>query len=418
MLDINETTDPISVLRCDIGNETYALDMAWIHTIQRIDQLQFYKDAETFSTGEQKPRSYNGKTPVGWIPSSDGRIPVFSLADRIGRSSTFAPHVMETGRGSGSHRIIVLKPPVETRRSQGIDDDRAWALLVDRVSQTVQVPSRCLLDLPSVVINPDKEYFRGLIHLEDESFLLIELENLDPETTKDVSSTGNANDRAVLSEPMRPRSNLDVRRERALSDQVLEHSGQGQIILFSLDVKEENGRDISFGLSISQVPEILEPPSMISVPASPDYVTGLLVWRGLPVPVIDLVLRMNLEKFVARSDHADKRLVVVRDKGLESSNSGSSNPERDMRHGKRVTDHGVLAAFLIQPSVQILNLPITNSACSRSIPVCESMNRGMVELEDETLIIPDLGAVLDPQISNEREATDRRAREAVGQNVR
>lgn len=408
MLDINEAFDPISVLRCDIGDETYALDMAWIHTIQRTDQLQFYKDAETFSTGEQKPRSANGKAPVGWIPSSDGKIPVFSLADRIGRSSTFSPHVMPTSGGPGSHRVIVLKPPAEIRRSPGKGDDRVWALLVDGVSQMVQVPSNCLLDLPPVVINPDEEYFRGLVHLEDESFLLIELEKLHPEATQDSASKGNANDRAVLSEPMRPMANLDVRRERVRSDHVIEHSGQGQIIHFSLEVRQENGKDISFGLSITQVPEILEPLPMISVPAAPDYVIGLLVWRGLPVPVIDLVLRMNMEKIVARSDRADTRLIVVRDKGYDS---GSSKSERDMGNGKRKTDRGVLAAFLIQPSVQILNLPINNTACSRSIPVAASMNRGMVELEDETLIIPDLRAVLDPRISNERQATDRHTRE-------
>ena len=37
MLNPTRTTDTLRLIRCNIGHETYGLDMSWVRSIQRLD---------------------------------------------------------------------------------------------------------------------------------------------------------------------------------------------------------------------------------------------------------------------------------------------------------------------------------------------------------------------------------------------
>jgi hypothetical protein len=82
MLDQTKTTDPLRLLRCDIADETYGLDMLWVRSIQRTDRLR--RESPSTSPPDRLVES-SGRDPVGWVPGSEGdKIPVFSLASQLG----------------------------------------------------------------------------------------------------------------------------------------------------------------------------------------------------------------------------------------------------------------------------------------------------------------------------------------------
>ena len=128
-----------------------------------------------------------------------------------------------------------------------------------------------------------------------------------------------------------------------------------------------NERPLVFGLSITQVLEILEPLSVIAVPVSPPYVLGLVNWRNRPVPVIDLNIRLGIG---LPSFDENSRLLIA-----------------------RTSFDGELVGFHIKPNVTVQSLPIPNQACSRDLPLDKVWTRGVFELGSETLVVPDMDMV-------------------------
>ena len=91
MLNPTRTTDTLRLIRCNIGHETYGLDMSWVRSIQRLDRLLINPEMGVDEAGF-----------VGWLPGNEGDIPVFNMAGRLG-----AP--LPAGGGySSQQRIIVF----------------------------------------------------------------------------------------------------------------------------------------------------------------------------------------------------------------------------------------------------------------------------------------------------------------------
>jgi chemotaxis signal transduction protein len=376
MLNQTKTTETLRLIRCDIADETYGLDMSWVHSIQRTDRLRRNPEVEGPSTVGQASISAEVHSPVGWLPGTEGDIPVFNLASQL-RCPSLPPLSTEEESGA-SQRIVVLNPspsPPQAGESKG---GRPWGLLVDRVSQVIQVPSNHVFPLPPVVINPSADYFKGLIKLDEELILFLSPERLHPDASLNTSR------------PVREATSLIPSIKSPTASAGGQRRSYGQIVVFSITEPHPGEQALSFGLSISQVPEILEPLPMIPIPTAPAFVLGLVNWRDWPVPVIDLADRLGFAAEANLTANERIRLIIARDRGRVLPAPSAV----EGRSSKGGANQGTLVGFLARPAIRVLRLPIAHQPCSRTLPLDQALTRCIVELESETLVIPDIRGIL------------------------
>lgn len=349
-------------IRCAVGDKTYGLEMAWIRTIQRVDQLQRASEKGAGNAGF-----------VGWLPGRHEKIPVFSLARRMGYSN--APV-----RSTASQRIIVLPSP--TQPTAAITDDKhLWALLVDQVSQVDQAPVSQFDPLPPLVTQPKINYFEGAVRLEEEVVLLLSPEWLHPDASLYVEGRYQLETQlGFLTAPRlaRPRLRPDLDRPNGVQTQ---QNGQSlpvkglddqtrRIMIFSTPSSRRE-RDLLYALSAKQIYEILQPLPLTPVPAAPFFVLGLANWRNRLVPVIDLDACLGLTPQATLATPERMWLIIAHGAGQQT-----------------------LVGFLAQPGIRIVRLPVAHQACPRTISLHQKLVRGIVEVENETLVLPDLENIL------------------------
>lgn len=317
-------TDTVRVLLCEVGDTKYALDMKCVNSVLREEHIYWNTD---------------GNLPDGWIHTKAEQFPVYSLAGRLG----FAVNKSET-----LQRVLVLTT------AQG-----NWGLLVDNVSQVTQINAEQIAQMPSVIKNAGT-YFDGLVRQEENFVLLLSPERLHPEAQL-------ISDYSQHTETLEKKASLPSNEEKI--------SGRGRLLLFSLiEGTHSNERSVFFGLSVTQVLEVLNSLPLIPVPKSPAFVRGLVNWHNRPVPVIDLAARFGLPSL---SDESATRLLICRDIDKEN-----------------------LLGFQIQPSVRMLSLPVPHSLSHRELPINKSLCKAVVELRNETLIIPDAQQIFSMHIHN------------------
>ena len=380
MLNRTKTTETLHVILCDITDETYGLDMSWVHSIQRTDRLRRNPKVEGPSMVGQASISAEVHSPVGWLPGTESDVPVFNLASQFRRPSL--PPLSTEEESGASQRIVVLNPSPSPPQAEGGKGGRSWGLLVDRVSQVTQVPSNHVVPLPPIVINPSADYFKGVIKLDEELILFLAPERLHPDASLSAGR------------PVREATSPSPGFIPGIKSPTASAGGQrrsyGQIVVFSIAKPHPGERALSFGLSISQVPEILEPLPMVLIPTAPAFVLGLVNWRDWPVTVIDLAGRLGFAEEANLTSNERNRLIIARDKGhvlpVPSAVEGSSP--------KGGTNQGTLVGFLVRPAIRVLRLPIAHQPCSRTLPLDQALTRCIVELESETLVIPDIGCIL------------------------
>jgi len=361
MLHQDETNESLRFIRCGIGEEAYGLEMSWVRSIQRTDRLRRNLEKAGSPIGHRRdPAALPGDRPVGWLPANEGDIPVFSLASRLGRPF-LSSLPAEGGRGN-SQRIVVLNPPQLSPQMGMWEGICPWALLVDRVSQVSQVQPDQMMPLPPIPVSPYADYFECVIKVNERLILLLSPERLHPEAFADVRAKKvdeTANPAAVPgTSPSEPNS-------------IGPHHSHGQIVVFQVTEPHPTERVTSFGLSISQVREIAESPPIIPIPGAPASVSGLVDWRGLPVPIIDIAERLGLAQ--APADRRT-RLVIARD--------------------RETSGKGALVGLISQPAIRLLRLPVAHLPSKRALHLDPALTRGVFELESETLVIPDIQGIL------------------------
>ncbi len=359
-----QTTDTLRLIQCTVGDETYGLDMSWVRNIQRADRLRLITQAEDDTAGF-----------IGWLPGPKSDIPVFSLANRLGQLTLPA-------KNEALQRIIVLPspiPPSDTKH-QG---EQLWALLVDHVSQVIQISREHFYSLPSIVTNPVTNYFEGIIRLEENLILLLSPAWLHPQTVSDsegvthIMTDHNIAGHNMASDPQTPAadqsgaenpepvlSTVAKQAEIELSNAQNLKSSVGRIMVFSTSQEEQA---LSFGLSITQIPEVLRPLPLTPVPTAPSFVLGLINWRDRPVPVIDLAARLGLESATKPVTNGHTRLLIARG-----------------------ADQNTFVGFSIQAGVQVLRLPLAHQPASRILPLDQTLVKGAVNIEGKTLVLPDI----------------------------
>ncbi len=345
----NQTADTLRLIQCTVGDETYGLDMSWVRNIQRADRLRPVLEAEADNTAGL----------VGWLPGHQSNIPVFSLAKRLGTPALAV-------KGGALQRIIVLPSPTPPSgpKDQG---EQLWALLVDHVSQVIQVPTDRFYPLPPVVANPVTNYFEGIIRLEETLILLISPAWLHPDTASNISHSQTTDSESqILTE--KPEFGFKEPESKNPKPEIQNlKSSTGRIMIFSTPHPEPHDQILSFGLSLTQVPEILRSRPLIPVPAAPLFVLGLINWRDRPVPVIDLEARLGLTSQTPPLVNGYSRLMIARE---------------------------TFVGFPIESGVQALRLPLAHQPSSQTLALDQNLVKGMVDIEGATLVLPDIQEIL------------------------
>jgi purine-binding chemotaxis protein CheW len=334
--------------------------MSWVRNIQRTDRLRRNLEKAGSPIGHRgDPVAPPGDKPVGWLPGNEGDIPVFSLASRLGRPF---PSLLPAEGGHGnSQRIVVLNPPHPSPQVGVWEGMHPWALLVDRVSQVSQVQADHMMPLPPIPVSPHADYFRCVIKVDERLILLLSPERLHPKALADVSTQAD--------ETTNPAAVPGT--SRSEPDSIGPHHSHGQIVVFQVTEPHPTERATSFGLSISQVREIAESPPIIPIPGAPASVSGLVDWRGLPVPIIDIAERLGLAQ--APADRKT-RLVIARD--------------------RETSGKGALVGLTSRPAIRLLRLPVAHLPSKRPLHLDPALTRGIFELGSETLVIPDIQGIL------------------------
>ena len=365
-----KSTDTLHIVRCSIGPEVYGLDTSWVLSIQRVDRLRRVSAKGAGNTGF-----------VGWLSSRPSDIPVFSLTTRLGQEESISL------QKDLLQRIIILPAPAPAGQNKN-KEDHLWALLVDQVSPVFEISGERFHPLPAMTINPKRNYFEGVIRTDKGLLLFLSPEWLHPDTSlyidgviekphsleaqlnahlkqveADQQKSPSKNERAVveISQPQ------DIR----TSNGKVTRSKQGRLVTFVTDNLQVNGFPMIYGLSITQVVEVLYPLPLIPVPAAPEYVLGLVNWRNRVVPIIDLNARLGLVSTDAVTLTNPSRLIIVR--GLNDNE---------------------LVGFFIQPTMRTVELPIPHRPLTQDVAVDPSGVWGIFQLNEETLIVPNIQDIL------------------------
>ena len=305
------------LIRCSIGTQTCCLELALVQSVQRAELMQ---------------PNLSEAGPIGWLPGKNqSSIPVWRLATRLGLPA-------DPGQ-TGS--IMVLH-----------HNRHPWALMVDRIMGILDVPADTILPVPEIIDRATEHVFRGIVRVEQELILYVEPERLHPEAVNPLPGVTTRQ----ISPPSKTSATSPASKQK-----------KGQILLFSVGTESPFEYPITFGLSITQVAEILDRPALTRIPMAPKHILGLVNWRNQPVPAIDLGQLFGLG---AALFEENTRLLIAQT-GVE----------------------GEFIALPIQPSVKVQSLPLPYQPSRKEIPLNTTLAKGIFTFRNETLVIPDMNAV-------------------------
>lgn len=361
MASETDQTGIVRVIYLYAADDVVGLEMSWVKSVERTDNFRY-------DEGE--------KERVGWVSVTGRDTPVYSLTKLFHR-----PLATKTLTKGGSGRIVVLES------NMGV-----WGLMVDRVSQVTILSATNIHELPSVTLCKTSDMFEGIIMTGDELLLYLAPEKLRPDANNrgkkknkitakkeggvHIPSLPDLRRESAKDNPApltRRRVSRDRRSTRRGEDDPDERRsiGYGQVVIFSFTKPKENERPIVFGLSMRQVAEVLGEATIIPVPGAPSFVQGVTNWHGKPTPIILMNELLGLD---VSFDDENIRYIVARDRIGDSK--------------------GGLLAFPVLEDMRTLDLPIESEPASEILPINYRYIRGVVELADETLVVPDIGGIL------------------------
>jgi chemotaxis signal transduction protein len=338
MLNHPANTVSVRLVCCTVGEETYCLDQPSLLSIERADFLQLNPGSDA---------------PAGWLLGGRDETPVYSLAASIEK-----PHLQ---RHTANSRVVM------------INAEPRWGLLVDSVSRLVETSSSDLLPLPAICQDPALGLFAGAVKNGARLMLL-----LDPARLRRDKATRQES-QPFLPTQSEPESGDDFgpaafERRNGLTTNwpagtFARESPDSihKILLFSTGSSEATGRPILFGLSVRQVLQIADPAPVTPVPAAPSHVTGIFNWHEHAVPLLDVDYCAGLPS--ASSDPRN-RILIVR------------------------APAGGLAGFRVRPGVRVEQVPLPGKSCVPNRQFHNRMVKGLFDLSDQMLIVPDVEAMI------------------------
>ena len=211
-----------------------------------------------------------------------------------------APHVL----GVMTLRERVL-PLVALRRifglpAQGVDErsrvvvlavgDTFVGVVTDSVNEVLRVARSTVDPMPSLLADTSRKGEISQLCQLDGGKRIVSI--IDAEKLFDLSS---------LQEALLAPASVSARADSAGSTLEQPDDDDEQVVVFRLDREE-------FGVPIGSVQEIVRlPDELTRVPKTPDFVEGIINLRGSVLPVIDLRLRLGLD----RAERSDRQRVMV-----------------------------------------------------------------------------------------------------------
>lgn len=330
MLTRTKSIEYLQMVCCAVGSETYGLDMSLVRGVQGAEAIR------QASVGERL---------AGWLPTNRGDLPVVRLSSRLGRRSAgYDPE----------DQILVL-------------DSRLgpFGLMIDRIRNVVNLTGENIFSMPELV-KSSGSLFQGVVSIEGDLVLYLETDRFHPQAAQSDENAPDA--QPFASDGADHRLAQAILRAQQSSEAYLDRKSKGRVLFFSTADFYSSGRPLLFGLSLTQVLEITEPLDIIPVPGAPSYVMGLSNWRNNPVPVIDLNIRLGMG---ASSTGEGTCFLIVRSPGISG-----------------------LVGFPIKPDARMQILPFANVPCDRELPLDRSLTRGIFDLTNATLVVPDMTRII------------------------
>lgn len=324
---------------CAVQGEEYCFDLSDVYSITRAHQIVPCTDQEEGSVGVP-----TGQTElIGWVGTQETKLPVYDLAQRLQLVSEPTPETARNGF------VVVLKT------------SPAYAVRVDRITGNIALPPTQVTALPPIVVAAPDACFKDIAQVEEKWILCLDANRLRPgggefpwPATVPTLTTDAARFVSHAEKKSRPAS--------------------PQVLIFLPATQLEASADptpLFFGLSIMQSQEVVKLTKIIPVPNAPPYVYGIINWRNLLVPIIDLKARLGLTTTPAQPIDPQSRLLIVR--ASQSAN---------------------LLGIPVTPEIKTFRLPIPYQPLQQPLALATDLVKGVFELGKLPLVIPDLDAIL------------------------
>ncbi len=324
------------LVRCSAGAATYCIDNEWLDSIHVIENLY--------------PRK-GGDGSIGWIRRFDEKVPVYRLTDQLDKPARPVP---------GPGVIMVIEK-----------NQRAWALLVDKVSAASEVPAERVFNMPAVMGDSIAARFPWVVVDSGELMLYLAPDHVVPaEVSGFMPERRRAHVPATIARPHAVPA-APAPKTSAPAAQAARSSAR-QIVTFSLAHESRLAYPIRFAVSAGQALEIIGELPMIQVPDSPPFVQSLASWRSLPVPVMDLGLWLGLPPAPYRPG---SRILVCR--STQAVAKG---------------ENGLIAIAGVE-DIRKLDLPIPCTPWPDGVTWNASLALGVYLAERGMLVVPDIDAV-------------------------
>lgn len=330
------------LVRCSAGSETYCIDNEWLDSIHVIENLYPRKGADG---------------SIGWIRRFDEKVPVYRLTDQLDKP----------GRPAQPHGVIMV---IEKNQ-------RAWALLVDKVSAAAEVPGERVFPMPGVMGDAARTRFPSVVIDSGDLTLYLAPDHVVPADVAGLASTAKRADSPILQAPRlavppsRP-PRVPQSQPAATSASPSIRASARQIVTFSLAHESRLAYPMRFAVSAGQALEIVGDLPMIQVPDSPPFVQALASWRSLPVPMMDLASWLGLPPAPYRPG---SRILVCR--STQALGRG---------------ENGLIAITGVE-DIRKLDLPIQCAPWSDGVSWNASLALGVYLAERGMLVVPDIDAV-------------------------
>jgi chemotaxis signal transduction protein len=333
--------------------------MSWVKSILRMDRLRQRQFED--ETGAAESPGFDDVD--GWVTVGHENIPVFRLGKILQRS------LRSTDDSDEKFMRIIVLQSAKTARGKAAG---SWALLVDRVSQVLQITGEQITPLPPIMKQLQLDLFQNVIRQNTQLSLLLKPERLEPTFLQVSEKEQSATVVREIHESFDKEQIFGQEQKKSRQHGKM-GSSYGRIMTFSPLTIQVEGKKISFGLSISQISEILQPLPIMPVPLSPSYLLGLVQWRKQPVPLLNLEALLGLRISAhTQVDEKNTRLLIA--------------------HG---ADSNTFLGIQIYADIQALKLPFAYVPSRRELAIKKDLTSAIVELEDETLIIPNIQRVLE-----------------------
>ena len=308
------------IVTVSTGEAQFGVDTTLIRNVVQVGDAEFADNRQAIIMGDEK-------------------IAVIPLQDFVDDEMTALTLEADTG-----NTLLIVRGPSR---------QKSLAIRVDTVSRPTEVDNKNFYSLPDCICSNQQNEFV-------ESLALI------------TSETGDVKLRLIVN-PLKPfglddqQANIEKTVGRLAQPAAVASGSKGQMVVFA---PAGVGSDLDFQLCLPLpfVAEIIQmdEKSMFPLPMPLPKLTGMVMWRDIPVPVIDLPSLFNLDRDA--DDKSDSRLMVCH-----------------LGQGQHV-------AFYTQVQIKTLRIPEstpTDTAWLHGVPKLAA-----VESDYGLLVVPDLKSIL------------------------